>query len=232
MGQTSGRSRVGRASPSVDGGSDVDVGLCLRARRRERRLSLRVLAEQSGVSVNTLSLIENGKVSPSVSTLQRIAQTLQVPITALFDSEARRSDRVVMRADRRPKAALLQGVLEDLGVGMAQRTLEAFVLSLDPGAESGPSAMVHGGQEFVFCLEGRIDYVVEGEPVTLEEGDSLLFDAHLSHRWLNHGSKRSRTLMVLCPFDSRDRPGLSHFPLAVARAGTGRKATKPDREVS
>ena len=84
------RLRRGRAVAPVTAGdasasaSDVDVGQCLRRRRGERSLSLRALAEQSGVSVNTLSLIENGKVSPSVSTLQRIAQTLQVPIKALF----------------------------------------------------------------------------------------------------------------------------------------------------
>jgi transcriptional regulator with XRE-family HTH domain len=199
---------VGSSSVS---GSEADVGRCLRHRRGERHLSLRALAEQSGVSVNTLSLIENGKVSPSVSTLQRIAQTLQVPITALFESEVSRSDLVLVRSDGRLKVAFSHGSLEDLGAGMADRTLEPFVISLDPGADSGPRPIVHAGQEFVLCLDGQIDYVIEDGSYALEPGDSLLFDANLPHRWLNKRPAASKALMVLCPFEGRDRPTLRHF---------------------
>ena len=215
--------RRGRATTpmTADGAStsasDVDVGRCLRQRRGERSLSLRALAEQSGVSLNTLSLIENGKVSPSVSTLQRIAQTLQVPITALFESEIPRSDLVLVRSDNRLKAAFSHGSLEDLGAGMAERTLEPFVITLDPGADSGLSPIVHAGQEFVFCLDGQFDYVVEDQAYALEPGDSLLFDANLPHRWLNRQSAASKALMVLCPFEGRDRPTLRHFGMGEGK---------------
>jgi transcriptional regulator with XRE-family HTH domain len=178
---------------------------------------LRALAEQSGVSVNTLCLIENGKVSPSVSTLQRIAQALQVPITALFESEIPRSTLVHMRSDSRLKAAFSHGSLEDLGAGMADRTVEPFVITLDPGADSGPSPIVHAGQEFVFCLDGQIDYVVEDRAYALEPGDSLLFDANLPHRWLNTRPAASKALLVLCPFEGRDRPTLRHFGMGEGK---------------
>ena len=65
----------------------VDVGRCLRRLRDGRDLSIRALAEQSGLNVNTLSLIENGKSSPSVSTLQQLASALAVPITAFFEMD-------------------------------------------------------------------------------------------------------------------------------------------------
>ncbi len=196
--------------------SDVDVGRCLRHRRGERKLSLRALAEQSGVSVNTLSLIENGKVSPSVSTLQRIAQTLRVPVTALFEPEIPRSDLVLVRSDSRRKAAFSHGSLEDLGAGMADPTLEPFIISLDPGADSGPNPIVHAGQEFVLCLDGQIDYEFIDRTYALAPGDSLLFDANLPHRWLNGRSATSKAVMVLCPFEGRDRPTLRHFGMGGA----------------
>ena len=69
------------------GSKVVDVGHCLRKLRAERDLSIRSLAERSGLNVNTLSLIENGKSSPSVSTLQQLATALEVPITAFFESD-------------------------------------------------------------------------------------------------------------------------------------------------
>jgi transcriptional regulator with XRE-family HTH domain len=62
----------------------VDVGGRLRDIRQERGLSLRALSEVCGLSVNAISLIERGISSPSVSSLQRLAVALDVPITAFF----------------------------------------------------------------------------------------------------------------------------------------------------
>ena len=67
---------------------EISVGSRLRELRNERSLSIRALAERSGLNVNTFSLIENGKTSPSVSTLQQIAAALEVPITAFFETNA------------------------------------------------------------------------------------------------------------------------------------------------
>lgn len=66
---------------------DLLVGKRLKDLRTERGYSLRILAERSGLNINTLSLIENGKSSPSVSTLQQLSQALEVPIAAFFESE-------------------------------------------------------------------------------------------------------------------------------------------------
>lgn len=75
-----------------------DVGKKLRSLRKARRLSIRALAELSELSVNTLSLIENGKTSPSVNTLHQLAQSLNVPITAFFENEQHKKRVVYQRA--------------------------------------------------------------------------------------------------------------------------------------
>ena len=72
---------AGRSHPETTG---VNVGKRLRALRRERRLSIRELAEKSHLAINTLSLIENNKTSPSVSTLQQLSTALGVTITSFF----------------------------------------------------------------------------------------------------------------------------------------------------
>ena len=68
--------------------AEMLVGKNLRDLRNRRGLSLRALAERSGLNVNTLSLVENGKSSPSVGTLQQLAQALDAPITTFFETEA------------------------------------------------------------------------------------------------------------------------------------------------
>ena len=75
------KSNLSLSQPSTE----VNVGRRLRELRIERGLSIRALAEQSGLNVNTLSFIENGKTSPSVSTLQQVAAALELPINAFFE---------------------------------------------------------------------------------------------------------------------------------------------------
>jgi len=190
---------------------EIDVGGSLRRLREERNLSIRALAEISGLAINTLSLIENGKSSPSVSTLQQLAVALDVPITAFFETKSPKNNIAYVKADCRPRASFDHGILEDLGAGAAIRAVEPFVLTLEPEAGSGFQEIVHTGYEFVYCLEGRIAYTIEGHTYLLEPGDSLLFEAHLRHRWQNLNSTKSRTILVLFPTDENDTPTQRHF---------------------
>jgi transcriptional regulator with XRE-family HTH domain len=191
--------------------SEVNVGRALRALRAQRDLSIRVLAGQSGLSVNTLSLIENGKTSPSVATLQQLAFALEVPITAFFENGEPQKRVAYVKADQRRGAAFAHGTLEDLGAGLTERTVEPFVVTIKPSTGSGAQPIVHTGHEFVFCLEGRITYTVEDQTYLLEPGDSLLFESHLPHRWHNVDAVPARMLLVLCPTDVRDQPARHHF---------------------
>ncbi len=176
----------------------VDVGARLRAIRTQRGLSLRALAQASGLSINTLSLIERNKTSPSVSTLQRIAAALGVPITAFFE-EPRTSKQVIFTPrEERSHIVLPGGHLERLGSGLPGQCAEPFLLVLDPQCSSGRTPIVHVGNEFVYCLEGELSYEVGDETYTLQPGDSLLFEAQLPHRWRNPHDSPAKVLLVLC----------------------------------
>jgi transcriptional regulator with XRE-family HTH domain len=199
---------LGVALPSIQ---EVNVGRRLRELRKEHGLSIRALAEKSGLNVNTLSLIENGKTSPSVSTLQRIAVALQTPITSFFETGVPRNSVAHIRAGSRPRAAFAHGTLEDLGAGLSEHAVEPFVVTLGANADSGAHPIVHTGHEFVFCLQGHIAYTIEEHAYLLEAGDSLLFESRLPHRWQNVDTTPSQAILVLCPSDERDRPTEQHF---------------------
>jgi transcriptional regulator with XRE-family HTH domain len=192
---------------------EIDVGHRLRVLRAGRGLSMRTLAEKSGLNVNTLSLIENQRTSPSVSTLQQLAQALQVPISAFFETD--HGDKLVVhqKAGKRPRAAFKHGSIEDLGAGMPRFGAEPFIITLAPNTDSGKTPIVHTGREFIYCLEGHISYSVDSDTYLLEPGDSLLFEAYLPHHWKNIDATPSRNLLLLCPSDERDRPTERHFSL-------------------
>ena len=106
---------------------------------------------------------------------------------------------------------LSYGVIEDLGTGMTLQGGEPLIISLKPHADSGATPIVHTGYEFVYCLEGRLTYIVEEQEYNLEPGDSLIFEAHLPHSWKNQGDKPTRSLLILCPTDENDHPTERHF---------------------
>jgi transcriptional regulator with XRE-family HTH domain len=190
---------------------EVNVGKNLRQVREQRHFSVRALAEKSGLAVNTLSLIENGKSSPSVSTLQQLAAALDIPIAAFFETEDRKSNVTIIKANHRRRAAFENGILEDLGAGSVIQAVEPFCVTLLPQAGSGEHEIVHTGYEFFYCLEGLVQYTIDIRSFLLEPGDSLLFEAHLPHCWNNPGPVEARFILIMIPSDMRDDPIQRHF---------------------
>jgi transcriptional regulator with XRE-family HTH domain len=196
----------------MNGTNAVDVGTNLRKLREARKVSMRALAKTSGLSANALSMIERGRTSPSVSTLYKLAEALEVPVTAFFGTPAERQQVIYLRAIDRPRVPIVRGSWEGLGGEKFTGRVEPFVLTLDTGADSGPAELVHTGHEFVFCLSGNLEYKVEERYFLLLAGDSLLFAAHLRHQWRNAGQIPVKVLIVLSGFSESDHPLSTHLP--------------------
>ena len=195
------------------GPSEAQVGKRLRELRKQKSLSVRALAARSGLAINTLSMIENGKTSPSVSTLQILARALDVPIAAFFTRETVEKKVVFVQALERPFVTVDTTLLEHLGKDLAGNAVQPFMVTLDPGSGSGQSLIVHTGHEFVYCVSGQVTYTIEQDAYLLKPGDSLVFQSHLPHRWQNTGSQPAQIILVLIPADLRDTPAERHFPL-------------------
>ncbi len=189
----------------------VNVGVRLRELREARSISMRSLATKSGLSANALSMIERGRTSPSVSTLYKLADALGVPITEFFGPQADKQDILLIKADERTRVPFSRGVWEGLGGERFSGRVEPFILTLESGASSGQHTMVHTGHEFVFCLRGQLEYLVEKQYFHLDAGDSLLFAAHLNHRWRNPGNTVTNALLVLSGFLEGELPHSMHW---------------------
>ncbi len=188
----------------------IDVGNRLRQLREARKVSMRTLATMSGLSANALSMIERGKTSPSVSTLYRIADALAVPVTDFFGPEEARQKVVFLKADERTRLPFLRGLWEGLGGEQFTGRMMPFMLTLENGATSGPNNVLHTGHEFVYCIRGQLEYLVDGNLYLLETGDSLLFAAQLKHRWRNPGGTVTNALVIISDFSEGDLP-MSHL---------------------
>lgn len=191
--------------------AELLVGTKLRYWRNQRGLSLRMLAERSGLNINTLSLVENGKSSPSVSTLQQLALALDVPITSFFESEPREKQVVFTSHENRPVAMFDDARMCNLGKDLTGNAIQPFVVTLASGGGSGEKMIVHTGYEFVYCLSGKVLYNIDGEIFRLKQGDSVVFESHLPHCWQNDNEGESQIILVISPTDQREAPGGRHF---------------------
>lgn len=192
---------------------EESLGNRLRELRRQQGLSLRALAEKSGLSANTLSLIENGKTSPSVATLQQIAIALNIPITAFFEVQVNRDPVIYTQKNERASSAFRHGRLEELGTGVGNEGLQPFIVTFDPRSDSGPQPLAHDGNEFVMCLTGRVVYNIIGEEYTLEPGDTLLFSSKMPHTWFNPLEEPSQVVIVMAIPEEPQRSYQFQYPV-------------------
>jgi transcriptional regulator with XRE-family HTH domain len=184
----------------------VNVGARIRELRNDRRLSMRALAELSGLSLNAISRIERGESSPTVASLFTLATALQVHIADLFTTVPESSIILVRRNQRlRSRGAGL--MMESLGIGLPGQILEPFLMTIDAGAEGIDIPCSHPGEEFVHCIEGEIEYQVDDEWYRLEAGDSLLFQAKRPHRYRNTNLNPAIVLLILA--STEQEPSLS-----------------------
>jgi len=188
----------------------INVAHQIRVLRERRNLSQRALAEASGLSRNTLSLLERGQTSPTVSTLKRIAKALDVGINAFFHP-FEQANIVNVKSDQRLHLRLSHGSMADLGIDMLDQLMTPLLLQLDPGARSGPP-ISHDGQDFIYCLSGEVLYTINNQSFLLESGDSLFFDGQLPHSFQCISPETAEFLIILStPRDSAEYIS-NHFP--------------------
>ena len=179
----------------LDQKTESIVGQQIRKLRMQRGLSLRALAELCGMSANAISLIERSENSPNVSSLHQMAIALEVPITDFFYQEKEPTTLHVKR-DQGVRYRNNGVELESLGIGLPNQQLEPFRLLIEPGSESAKEPITHPGHEFVYCLDGEIDYYVDEQNYHLDVGDSLLLEASNPHSWHNASKKPTIILLI------------------------------------
>lgn len=186
------------------------VGERLRILRTERDLSQRALAQLASISPNSVSLIERDEISPSVATIQNLATALKVRVGYFFQDENEVSVLHV-KADQRSSVDS-QGVrIESIGSRIHQQEVEPFVVRLAPKSSMGERQVIHAGHEVVYCLDGKLEYVIDGTVYEVEAGDFLLFEASLPHIWRNPFEEEAQFLLILQTPGARLEPVKRHF---------------------
>jgi transcriptional regulator with XRE-family HTH domain len=161
------------------------LGARIRSIRREKDLSVIDLANASRISAGMLSKIENGQISPSLSTLQSLASALTVSLSMLFAATEERRDCSFVRAKQgviiERRGTKVGHVYQLLGhVIGGDVVVEPYLITLKEEAEAF-TGFQHAGIEFIYMLTGEVVYRHGDKSYRLRPGDSILFDSGALH---------------------------------------------------
>jgi XRE family transcriptional regulator, regulator of sulfur utilization len=174
------------------------LGPRIRALREAGGLSLRDLAERSGVSAPMLSQVERGETSPTLQVATRIATGLELRLSQLLRLDEDGAVSIVRAGDRRSGGRSNGHAYEILTPALPGQRAEVTRHVLAPRARTGDAPMHEpGSRETVIVLGGAVAFFCDADRHELLTGDSVTFDADLPHHFENHGKEEAVLLGVL-----------------------------------
>lgn len=169
-----------------DNQMDMAIGSSLRDMREDRGLNAKELAEGAGVSAAMISRIENGQVSPSISTLSALSEALDVPVVSFFRETA--TDHVDFTHVKQGQGIHSTRIIDKHShdyINLASHIrrdlrFEAHIVTMDKQDGQAPTYIGHG-VVFMHVKEGEAMFNYGQRKIHLKEGDSLTLDSELSH---------------------------------------------------
>ncbi|MGK2924884.1 MAG: cupin domain-containing protein [Lysobacterales bacterium] len=176
-----------------------DVGRKLRAVRLAFGLSQRELAKRAGVTNGMISLIEQGRVSPSVGSLQKILTAVPMTMAEFFTRDLESHVDVVFRSGDLPDVGT--GAIQYCLVAASRRDRKMSILweTYEPDSDTGEDLLTHSGEEGGVVVEGELELTVAGKTWLLGPGDAYYFDSRLPHRFRNPGKVAARIVSANTP---------------------------------
>lgn len=183
----------------------LKIGSKVRELRQKNRYTLQDLAAKTGLSKPFLSQIENHHVVPPVATLLKLARALNVNMGHFFQDEqssekisvTRQNERV--RIERRPhhQKGEVNYIYEALETKKSNKHMEPFLVEFRDQDTSEMVFVSHEGEEFVYLLDGKLEFRTIDRVEILEPGDSIYFESDLSHSFRCVSEQPARAMVVV-----------------------------------
>ena len=166
----------------------MDIGIRLQAVRKSKNLSQRELAKRVGVTNSTISLIEQNKVSPSISSLKKVLDGIPISLADFFTLElGDTGDSPFYPADEQPDLGNNEIHYFLVGQHRANRQMCILREVMPPGSDTGESMIEHDGEEGGVIIQGHVEVTVGDQVRVLGPGEAYYFESRQPHRFRNVG---------------------------------------------
>jgi transcriptional regulator with XRE-family HTH domain len=183
------------------------VGFKIKGMRESKNLTLEEISERSGLSVDQINSIENDEFLPSLGPLIKIARALGVRLGTFLDDNDELGP-VVCRAEERERDKTLSFsngtadarknmVYHSLARQKAGRSMEPFIIDIQPSGEMNYKLSAHEGEEFIYVMEGEVEVAYGRDKYVLHQGDSIFYDSIVEHHVHGAEGKSAKILAVV-----------------------------------
>jgi transcriptional regulator with XRE-family HTH domain len=176
----------------------IDLGQKIRSLRRKKGFSIETFSIRSGLSGGAIQKIETNHMIPTIASLMKIANALGEKVIIFADENDGKEKIIFIKKKKRLGFySEMSNIFHQYITGQVEeRLLEGGIFTAACGGESGPQMNSHPGEEIIFCLKGRIEFLTPLQKYILTAGDSIHFKSDLPHRWINVGKIQAQLIWI------------------------------------
>jgi len=171
--------------------------------RKERKMTLSELSSRSKVALATLSRMENGKMTGTLDSHMRLAETFGIALPDLYRDLCPAKKAVEVRTGKAKDADVFvhdkRSSSEMLASDVLNKKMMPVMVKIRKGGVSHREETKPGVEKFIYVVDGKVEAVVGGEKYILGKGDTLYFNSSTQHYFRNLGAGESRFISVTCP---------------------------------
>ncbi|MFS2186539.1 helix-turn-helix domain-containing protein [Mucilaginibacter sp. Mucisp84] len=179
----------------------IQISNRIKERRREKNITVQELAIRANVSKGLISQIENSRTIPSLIVLIDIIKALEIDLNEFFKDMRSKSDHLPVLVKRKHEYDHFEKEHADgfhyqriFTQSISQSTVDIVILELEPDAFR--PLVETEAFEYKYILSGQVAYRFDDDTITLNQGDSMLFDGRIPHTPKNMGSTTASMLVV------------------------------------
>ena len=172
----------------------LSIGKRLFKLRRSKKLTLKHLANETGLATNVISQIEKGEIMPPVSVILQLSRALEIDSSILLKEEKKHAGKKSAEDYQKRTEAY---TYETLTPEARHKHLKAFKIFIDPKSEHKSVSYSHLGEEFQYVLKGKVEIMVGENKNVLDPGQSLHFNSSIPHKLRNLSPEKAELLVVL-----------------------------------
>lgn len=176
-----------------------EAGERIRDIRKAKNLTIKDVSEKAGVTIGLISQIERNLANPSLKSLQKIADVLEVPVVSFFSPRMKNPGPVIHSAEQRELSSTQNNVSYWQITPDNSTSLGMILAVYEPGAKTNEFLFLHTGIECCYIIEGTMKIILGHREYTMEAGDSITINGMSPHYIENPGENKLKTLWALTP---------------------------------
>ncbi|MBW1704867.1 MAG: helix-turn-helix transcriptional regulator [Deltaproteobacteria bacterium] len=170
------------------------IGKKLLKMRRDKKLTLKNLANETGMTTQYISEVEKGEVTPPVSVILQLSRALEIDSSILLKEEKKKAGKKTKDDYQKRTEDYTYAILTPEA---RHKHLKAFKITIDPKSDHKGVSYQHLGEEFQYVLKGKVEVMVGDNKNILGPGESLHFNSSITHKLRNISSEKAELLVVL-----------------------------------